>query len=679
MDAEAERLRYAMRKATVRQELSRNRIKTLSERIDPYIIGGIDAVHFPQGNQVWVNYAKPEQAVDAALLFEGPQAADRAQIEGQAIHAPYFPNYIRAPHPPVTEHLGQILKGVLSEENVERIKISESVLTEEGDEPQDSAYAHPEDLELFQRVEDHRIWELRRLSDNPSGLSNYAKNQFDWYHIRASFKLLDHLRQMSRFTHEDNPEVMERALPDGSNLNSKALRISWALHRAWIRVLHYRTLYFGEDPFGFEELKRIRHLSEVLHAVEVQDIPFSKTLGQFSDDFMGLGILRDQLFGALTGLANDLCTETRDSVEGQYIPSQTLEYNAQQDALFKHLFYKYFQSVDSFHEMAGKLLVASDEFERRLTLEHVEDCLLNKRIVVEDEAYMLNDLIYDPQESYTSISDHGDLYDDVRERYVTRVARSITSINLQRRNFLLLRDWSKLRLFKQVYLIFDTSSDPNYGEKNLLKRDIKWFYAHIDYLADKEPLSSSPSRRANIFSGLFPIHPLDSNELPARFQDGCAICLEEYESSIVVELNCGHVFHHSCIREYFDKPGINHYLCPVCRSSWLLHEQAGIHPEVIDVFDKVHHYGEEYTMWRPNIPSEDEYWAGELDYMHRSHVWDMDPATWSSWRSVRTEMVHMRTERRRRNQLRRHEIQQRGMGILNIDGEGPTRENPGNW
>mmetsp|Transcript_57768 Transcript_57768/g.79322 ORF Transcript_57768/g.79322 Transcript_57768/m.79322 type:complete len:91 (+) Transcript_57768:135-407(+) len=47
------------------------------------------------------------------------------------------------------------------------------------------------------------------------------------------------------------------------------------------------------------------------------------------------------------------------------------------------------------------------------------------------------------------------------------------------------------------------------------------------------------------------------------YDSSCAICLEEYDSnSQVTQLNCNHVFHTECIKEWAKTNNI----CPYCRT-----------------------------------------------------------------------------------------------------------------
>jgi hypothetical protein len=70
------------------------------------------------------------------------------------------------------------------------------------------------------------------------------ERDFTWRIIKATFMLGRKLPMLLQLTSTENSETDVRPLPGGSNLEDQDLRFSWVLHRAWIRLLHYRSLYF---------------------------------------------------------------------------------------------------------------------------------------------------------------------------------------------------------------------------------------------------------------------------------------------------------------------------------------------------------------------------------------------------------------------------------------------------
>ena len=91
----------------------------------------------------------------------------------------------------------------------------------------------------------------------------------------------------------------------------------------------------------------------------------------------------------------------------------------------------------------ASLLHCADDFESRMDREHVEDCLINKRVVVHDEKWTLINRL----DEYYTPADVNEMfaYPDQIDRIVHPYLRKISEINGQRRNYLLLGDWSKRR------------------------------------------------------------------------------------------------------------------------------------------------------------------------------------------------------------------------------------------
>jgi hypothetical protein len=85
------------------------------------------------------------------------------------------------------------------------------------------------------------------------------------------------------------------------------------------------------------------------------------------------------------------------------------------------------------------LLQHADEWEERMDAEHVEDMLIDKRVVLRDEWYELDKLL-DSTSRQPDISKM-----PTSENTLYQVLPEISRVNRHRRNFLLLRDWSKRR------------------------------------------------------------------------------------------------------------------------------------------------------------------------------------------------------------------------------------------
>lgn len=101
----------------------------------------------------------------------------------------------------------------------------------------------------------------------------------------------------------------------------------------------------------------------------------------------------------------------------------------------------------------------------------------------------------------------------------------------------------------------------------------------------------------------------------------------------------------------WDRPGVHNFTCPICRTGsvkWALYEQAGVTPEVVDVWDNEATTGLEHARENPNTTEENKtYWMYEN---HRRVV-----STW--WheiygeqpRDVTVEMANVRRARRHKN------------------------------
>lgn len=203
------------------------------------------------------------------------------------------------------------------------------------------------------------------------------------------------------------------------------------------------------------------------------------------------------------------------------------------------------------------------------------------------------------------------------------------------------------------------------GAQDYFNEPINIFYEQIDKLVEleKDPeckyKSPSPSSRANVWAQLFPIHPVSSTEPEkyslrnCNYDGGCVICLENFEPSfVIVKLHCSHLFHYTCVRTMWDRPGVSTFACPMCRTGsvkWSLHEQAGIIPEVLDVWENEMIVGENTARRHPDTTEENDiYWIHENERLALSIGWH--DVYGEQRRDVMVEMANVREARRRRNQ-----------------------------
>jgi hypothetical protein len=89
--------------------------------------------------------------------------------------------------------------------------------------------------------------------------------------------------------------------------------------------------------------------------------------------------------------------------------------------------------------LAIDLLMKEDRFEKALTVEHVEDTLINKQVAMKDEESWVR-----TPERLSGVREFSDL-NDTDEAYpwnfVYEILGDIALVNRQRRNFRLVRDW----------------------------------------------------------------------------------------------------------------------------------------------------------------------------------------------------------------------------------------------
>jgi hypothetical protein len=172
-----------------------------------------------------------------------------------------------------------------------------------------------------------------------------------WDHLKAAFLLLDHLCLLRRLVDGNNPETLQKPLPDGTNLESVSLRSSWVLQRAWVRALHYRSLHLGRQDYGVKQIYHILALSLVLLDGEAARIFNGATELKNPPEFESLVSCFHNLINALNGVANDLLTESR-SVEGSpYTSDETLAYNLEPRrlaAIYKTV-WNVFQAISSYN------------------------------------------------------------------------------------------------------------------------------------------------------------------------------------------------------------------------------------------------------------------------------------------------------------------------------------------
>jgi hypothetical protein len=153
----------------------------------------------------------------------------------------------------------------------------------------------------------------------------YSGNLNDrvWKQLEDCFELLHHLVLLRRFLDPRNVNTAVRPLPDGSNIENQELRASWALHRSWIRTLHYRTLYVGDDDHGVYNLELLLRLFCAYHDIENDNVDYKNR--QTSPEFQPMINFMQMVYKTLKDFAHSLFVERRPG--GPYSQKETLDYN----------------------------------------------------------------------------------------------------------------------------------------------------------------------------------------------------------------------------------------------------------------------------------------------------------------------------------------------------------------
>lgn len=172
--------------------------------------------------------------------------------------------------------------------------------------------------------------------------------------------------------------------------------------------------------------------------------------------------------------------------------------------------------LQSFDEVSRKwqlwahLLLHAKEFEQIMNQEHVEDCLIEKRLVVEDEEWDMpwgvEFLSIEEQEELGHVG-WGLKAGERNYGEILEVLRRISEVNRYRRNYLCLTDWSLRRPWyvtkllvksdadlvdrEQLWYVFNTAD----GELDYLRETIAEFHQEIQNMKESE--RGSPDDEGN--------------------------------------------------------------------------------------------------------------------------------------------------------------------------------------
>ncbi|KAI6713991.1 hypothetical protein JHW43_003421 [Diplocarpon mali] len=557
-----------------------------------------------------------------------------------------------------------------------------------------------------------------------------------WGIISDVVKLLQHLQIMKRLLDARNPEVSQAPLPDGSNFTADQHLLSAAclpveyreipltsylrvLHRCWLRTLHMRSLSFERRSPGMVHITQVLLLSLAFLDMELKDVSHDRYNAP-AEHYPILGMYT-YLEEALIKIAQDVAQ--RPAPMPTSTACTTLEYNinGQDGKVFAGIVEEHLGSMLPKVSLLLSLQELAAEFERRLDSEHVEDVLINKRIVVADEWYDIFEALQDEDYAPTDVQ-NWPMFKRDPFNLEMRIAR-MSEINRLRRNLLLLKNWNR----KRPWQVNTYQDEGDYKEKHSAYLPaIREFHARLEFMRrlypQIEPTTAAnfnPSNRANVEASVFSIHPIatsDASTHPGHWNDGCIICSDAFDEvsvKIIARLHCDHLFHYSCIRGYWDGDKMLHFPCPLCRTAtldWTLARVADFTPEVEDVWDFEHKHGRQYIHGNgtPAVPPHrdlsNDYFVseGEQRYMSMYHRNDygypmgmdvelidggpgyevpngggypsrgqISSTGFGLNRSADVEMAVVRHRRRLMNIRRRKELEKAGRTIASMDPAAP--------
>lgn len=142
-----------------------------------------------------------------------------------------------------------------------------------------------------------------------------------------AFKLIDKLCMRGRFLDSRYHNQTSQPLPDGTNIEHIDLRLSWLLHRLWIRLLHYRPLYQGDDPIGIQQIDNVRGMSLALLRNELDWVSLQNGR-QIPLEFDKFFKISNDITEALGRVGQDIYTETRPQPSDEvWNQGDTVRYN----------------------------------------------------------------------------------------------------------------------------------------------------------------------------------------------------------------------------------------------------------------------------------------------------------------------------------------------------------------
>ena len=252
--------------------------------------------------------------------------------------------------------------------------------------------------------------------------------------------------------------------------------------------------------------------------------------------------------------------------------------------------------------MVYHLIEAERDFERRLKFDHVEDYLVEKRIVEFDD-----EMWYQNQGRFPTI------HEITQEQEIFKTFMNmIASRNDQRRDHHILRDWIRARPWTQLYRVFDSRYNISVkkGIADLRTRGVACRQANRDQI--------NPSSTKSVLSQILLVHPLDIQEMGSEHWPTvdkiCSICQQCYvanETLITAACKAEHLFHARCLFGWYDRFGVVQYSCPLDRQHSSL-QSATVGIAALRESSYGHHHwvdGQPYTGKDPRF----KYWHVNLE------------------------------------------------------------------
>jgi hypothetical protein len=219
------------------------------------------------------------------------------------------------------------------------------------------------------------------------------------------------------------------------------------LHRAWIRTLHYKSLSVGGEEIGFLQIKHILALSLAFMSMEFMRVPPIPLKNQQNPaGFDDIRLMISELAKALGNIGYSIVSSTApdraggDSEEKRLI--NNIIYNTE-PARLNSFIQMFLDPIGGKLKLWYMLLGKSAHFDRAMEEEHVEDCLINKHIVFNDEEFQISNLLMRTNYMPADVRDLGMFNNDDEDgiNMVKPWLQKIQQVNRVRRNYLQLKNW----------------------------------------------------------------------------------------------------------------------------------------------------------------------------------------------------------------------------------------------